>query len=115
MLRIDDRSIHIRKNLELVRHADVVAVRRYPVADHAFANLPVRERFDHLMFQRHPPDPLVGLNGHPSSSNFSFVVSLLHYFVASLLRRAKTQDAVSAETSRTNKFERCRQEIFKSV
>src|SRR5580693_10583295 len=90
MLRIYDRRIHIGKNLKLVRHSDVVAVRRHSIADHAFANLPVRERFDHLVLQRHPPDPLVGLNGHPSSSKFRdtvlflfflLVTSLLHFFI----------------------------------
>jgi hypothetical protein len=75
------------------------------------------------MFQRHPPDPLVGLNRHPSSSNFStlyfssFFFSLLHYFVALLLHRdrAQTQAAVSAKTQAQTKSQRHHQRIFKSV
>ena len=65
MLWIHNRRIHVRENPELVRHADVVTVRRNSVTDHSLAHLPVRERLDHLVLQRHAPDPTVWLNGHP--------------------------------------------------
>src|SRR5437763_10311932 len=65
MLGIDDGGVHVSENPELVRHADVVAIRRHSVTDHAFAHLPVREWLDHFVLQRHAPDPAVWLDGHP--------------------------------------------------
>src|SRR5437773_9506395 len=65
MLGIDNGGVYVRENAELVRHTDVVAVGRYSVTDHAFAHLAVRQRLDHLVLQRHAPDPAVWLDGHP--------------------------------------------------
>src|SRR5690348_17704490 len=48
--------------LELVGHADVVAVRREPVRDHALTDLAILERLDHPVFERHLADPFVRLD-----------------------------------------------------
>src|SRR6202043_1011224 len=41
VFRVHDRRIHVREDAELIRHTHVVAVRRYTVANHAVAHLPV--------------------------------------------------------------------------
>jgi hypothetical protein len=65
MLRIYDRAVHIRENAELIRHPDVIAVRRNAVTDDALSHLPVGKRLDHPVLQRHPANPPVWLYGHP--------------------------------------------------
>jgi len=47
------------QGLEFIRDADVVSVGRYAVADYSFPHLPVRERLDHFMFQRHAANPAI--------------------------------------------------------
>ena len=46
----------------LVADAHVVAVRRDAVGDDSGAHLIVHERLDHPLFERHPPNPRIGLD-----------------------------------------------------
>jgi len=71
ILGIDDGAEHVGEDLELVGDADVVAVRRHAVTDHAVAHLRVDERLDHSLFERHFLDPVVGFQAHDVSPRFS--------------------------------------------
>src|SRR5271169_5884509 len=82
MLRIHNRRIHIRENLKFVRHAYVVAIRRNSISDHTFAHLPVGERLDHLVLQRHFADPPVWLNRHPCLLTSPLNFELFSYVTA---------------------------------
>ena len=62
VLRVDHRAVDVGEHLELVGHADVVAVRREPVRDHAGTDLAVLERLDHPVLERHLLDPAVRFN-----------------------------------------------------
>src|SRR5579885_590475 len=65
MFGIHDRRIHVGEDAKFVRDPDVVPVGRDPVADNPVPHLPVRERLDHFVFERHAPNPAVWLHGHP--------------------------------------------------
>src|SRR5207245_4876075 len=65
-----------RENPELIGHTDIVAVRRHTVTNHSLAHLAVRKRLDHLVLQRHAPDPAVWLDGHPFLPKFTLDLSL---------------------------------------
>ena len=67
VLRIDHRGIDVGEDLELVRHARVVAVGRQAVADHALALLRLDERLDHAVVLRHAADPAIGHHGHQAA------------------------------------------------
>ena len=61
---IDQGVVDVREHLELVGHADVVAVRRQPERDDPLADLTVLERLDHAVLARHLADPGIGSDGH---------------------------------------------------
>ena len=68
-LRVDDRRVDVREDLEFARAAHVVAVARRSVRHDLVtvggrAHLLGRERLDHLLFLRHATDPVVGLDAH---------------------------------------------------
>ena len=66
VLRVDHRVEDVGEHLELVADADVVAVRRDAVRDHAGADLLVHERLDHPVLARHALDPRSDLIAMPS-------------------------------------------------
>ena len=59
MLGVDDGRIHVGENLELVGHAQIVAIGRQSVRNHALAHLLLGERIDHVVFLGHLADPAV--------------------------------------------------------
>src|SRR5690606_10208405 len=67
VLRVDDRVVDVREDLELVGDPDVVPVRRNAVRDDAGAYLAVVERFDHALLEGHAANPPVGLDRHRQS------------------------------------------------
>ena len=76
-LGIDHSVENIGKNLELVGDAEVVAVARKPVANHAAAvvallDLAVNKRIDHPVFFRHAANPFIGANRHKIRSGQVF-------------------------------------------
>src|SRR5215813_933104 len=71
MLRVDNRGVDVGEDAKFVGDTNVVAVRGYAVTDHAFADLPVGERFDHSVFERHAANPVIWLNGHHFSLRFA--------------------------------------------
>src|ERR1043166_4799829 len=64
MFWIDDRRVDVGENAKFICDANVVAIRRNAVTDHAFADLAVGKRLDHLVFERHAANPLIRLDGH---------------------------------------------------
>ena len=64
LLGVDDGGVYVGEDVELIGDTDVVAVARYPITDHAVAHLPVFERLDHAMFQRHLSNPDIRLDRH---------------------------------------------------
>src|SRR5262249_42259566 len=61
LLGIDYRRIDIGKNLELVSHAQVIAIGRQAVGDHALPHLLLGEGIDHVVLQGHLADPAIAL------------------------------------------------------
>src|SRR5271157_2538854 len=64
LLGIDDGRVDVGEDLELVGHAQVVAVRRETEGDNAFADLLLRKGIDHIVLGGHFADPTVTLDGH---------------------------------------------------
>src|ERR1700682_914671 len=65
MFGIDDCRIHVRKDAEFIGNTDVVAIRGDSITNDPFSHLAISEGLNHLMLQRHAPDPAVWLNRHP--------------------------------------------------
>src|SRR5207237_7787764 len=67
-LRVDDRGIDVGEDLEFGCAADVVAVARCAVRDHAppgeLLHLRRLERLDHPLLSRHASDPTVRFDAH---------------------------------------------------
>src|SRR6266849_2012301 len=61
-LRIDEGVVDVREDLELVGDPEVIAVGRHPVRDHPRADLALLEGLDHVLLERHPPDPAIALD-----------------------------------------------------
>ena len=70
ILGVDDGAIDIGENLELVRHARVIAIRGQAIADAAIAALSLHKRFNHAGGLRLFADPDVRQNGHNHSLLF---------------------------------------------
>ncbi|KAG0162659.1 hypothetical protein DFQ30_001547, partial [Apophysomyces sp. BC1015] len=69
ILRIDNRRVDVREDLEFVRTADIVAVAGRAVADDLVAirrnaHLIRREWLDQLVLLGHAPDPFIGFDRH---------------------------------------------------
>jgi len=54
-------GIHVGEDLELVGHAQVIAIRRQPVGDHALPYLLLGEGVNHVVFFGHLANPAVAL------------------------------------------------------
>src|SRR6202522_3458429 len=99
MLRVHDRRIHIGENLELIRHAHVVTVRRHAVTDYAVAHLPPLKGLDHAVFLGHLGDPLVRLHRHrflrggPPRDDRIAVAAVISGDIAAHRRPCSFQDA----------------------
>jgi len=74
-LRIDNCAVHIGKNLELVRHPKIVAVRGEPVRDDPFPYLFFAEGLNHSVLERLFSNPAVILNRH--NANFPLRPAML--------------------------------------
>ncbi len=64
---IDDGGVDVGEDLELVRHANVVAVGGHAVGDHAIPDLVFHERLDHPLFARHLHNPVIWFQSHNST------------------------------------------------
>ena len=72
VLRVDDRVQHVGEDLELARHAHVVAVGAHPVGDDPFADLASLEGLDHPVLLGHSGDPAVGHDRHMRVCSFEW-------------------------------------------
>src|SRR5262249_46457183 len=64
LLRVHDSRVHVGEDTKLVRDTQIVTVRRYAVADYAFAYLRACKWLDHFVFERHTAEPLGRLHRH---------------------------------------------------
>jgi hypothetical protein len=61
ILRIDHGAIYAREDFELIRHAQVIAIRRQSIRDDALAYLFLGRGVDHFGFERMVTDRAVTL------------------------------------------------------